>query len=313
MTAETDHRLTTRQMAEFVTNGCLRFDAIVPDEINQRALAEMAELEFGRFTSDGPKPPETGTPLSQCYPPPSAIGEFLRLPEVAGVITSLVGSEPTFDHDWSHHIVAGDRRGQPLHVDAVVDSDDPGFDIQLYWFPHEVAAGEGGTRFVPGSHLRRVRSDSLARYQHIVGEEHFVGPAGTVLVFHHALWHAGQPHRGESDRWMHKVRLNPTQPQVLLWNTDDLAELHNSPTDHVFATMAEDSVAHIFRTMHPWHGVAESRHEQTNRARLWRYLTDDPSYDVDFYLGRLEGRARAIGVDQSGAGQSGAGQSGVGR
>lgn len=290
---KTSHLLSTRQMAEFVTHGLLRFDGIVPDDINQRAMAEMAELEFGRFSPDGPKPPDTGTPLSQCYPPPSAIGEYLRLPEIAGIITSLVGSEPTFDHDWSHHIVAGDLRGQALHVDAIADTDDAAFDIQLYWFPHDVAKGEGGTRFVPGSHLRRVRSDNLARYQHVAGEDSFVGPAGSVLVFHHGLWHAGQPHHGDTDRWMHKVRLNPTSPQVLGWNTHDLAELHNPPSDHVFATMAEDSVAQTFRTWQPWHGVTDYRHDQTQRAKLWRYLTDDPNYDVDFYLGRLEGRSRA--------------------
>ena len=287
----TDHRLTTRQMADFVTNGFLRFDAIVPPELNRRGVEEMAVLMAERLIPGADaKPPPTGTPLSACYPPPSAIGEYLRLPAVAGIIESLVGPDPTFDHDWTHHIAAGSEYVQPLHVDAITDTAEPAFDIQLFWFPEDVAPGEGGTRFVPGSHLRRVLASGLDRYQHIRGEQQAAGPAGTVLVFHHGMWHAGQPNPGAGDRWMHKVRLNPSVPQVRHWNTGDLDELHNDPSDHLFARMAEDSVAHTFRTWHPWQGVTEYRNEQIQRARVWRYLTGDERYDVDHYLTRLEGR-----------------------
>lgn len=287
MTETVDHRLTTRQMAEFVTNGVLRFDAIVPDDLNERGVEEMAQLEAERLLPEGAKPPHTGTPLSECYPPPSALGDFLRLPETTGIIESLVGAEPTFDHDWTHHLAAGSGYEQPLHVDAITDTTDPTFDIQLFWFPRAVAPGEGGTRFVPGSHLRRVLASGLDRYQHISGEQRFSGPAGTVLVFHHGMWHAGQPNPGSAERWMHKTRLNPTVPQVRLWNTADLEALQNPPSDHTFARMQADSVAHTFRTWHPWHSVTEHRNEQVQRARLWRYLTGDENYDVDHYLTRL--------------------------
>jgi hypothetical protein len=180
-----EHLLSSRQVAEFVANGVLRFDALVPDDLNERGIDEIRRLNAERFAPEGLEPPHTGTPLSGCYPEPSAIGEYLRLPAIQGIITSLVGPEPTFDHDWCHHIPAHSPTGQALHVDAITDSDDPTFDIQLFWFPHEVRAGEGGTRFVPGSHLRRVLPSGLDRYQHIAGEDRFVGPAGTVLVFHH--------------------------------------------------------------------------------------------------------------------------------
>jgi len=284
-----DHRLTTRQMAEFVTNGFLRFDAIVPAEINERAVGEVERLERERLMPDGAKPPPTGTPLASCYPSPSAIGDYLRLPRVQAIIESLVGPEPTFDHDWTHHVPAGSTYTQPLHVDAITDTLAPSFDIQLFWFLHDVAPGEAGTRLVPGSHLRHAPA-ALERYQHIRGEQLFDGPAGTVLVFHHGLWHSGRPNLGAADRWMHKTRLNPAVPQVRHWNTADLDELHNPPTDHMFATMQPDSVANTFRTQHPWHGVAESRNEQVQRSLLWRYLTGDDTYDVDHYLSRTTAR-----------------------
>lgn len=292
--APLDHRLTTRQMAEFVANGFLRFDAIVPHDINERAIAELGVLNAGRLLPsddlDSMRPPHSGTSLDECYPEPSVIGEYLRLPQIRGIIESLVGRSPEFDHDWVHYIPAGGTFNQPLHVDANVDSLDQTFDIQMFWFCDDVAPGEGGTRFVPGSHLARVRSSGLHRYQHIVGEQQVACAAGSVFVFHHGLWHAGQPNPGP-DRWMHKVRLNPTEPQVLLWNTDDFDELQSPPTDHFFARMQSGSVAEILRSMPPWMGVTEYRNTQIQRSLLWRYLSGDDSFDVDYYLTRLEQRS----------------------
>jgi hypothetical protein len=295
-----DHRLSTRQMAEFVANGFLRFDGIVPDDLNGRVVDEIAQLNAERFLPSGMTPPESGTPFDECYPLPSAIGEYLRLPAVRGIVESLVGPSPTYDHDWVHHIPAGGTHRQPLHVDAITDSTDPTFDIQLFYFPAAVAPGEGGTRFVPGSHLRRVTSSGLDRYHHIVGEQQVACDAGTVVVFHHGLWHAGQPNPGGNDRWLYKIRLNPTEPQVRHWNSNDFDEMHNSPSDHIFARVQPGSVAEVLRTWHPWTSVAQYRNDQIQRARLWRYLSGDDAYDVDYYLTRLEQRAALVAARDAG-------------
>ncbi len=289
-----EHRLSTRQMADFVAHGFLRFDALVPDDINLRAIDELAQLNAERLLPDGMKPPHSTTTLDECYPLPSAIGEYLRLPAVRGIVESLVGRRPRFDHDWVHYIPSGGRYLQPLHVDATADSTDPTFDIQLFWYPAAVEPGEGGTRFVPGSHLTRVRSSGLHRYHHIVGEQQVACPAGSVFVFHHGLWHAGQPNPGANDRWLYKIRLNPTEPQVRLWDTSDFDDVQSDPTDHVFARMAPGTVAEVFRTWHPWMGITDYRNDQMQRARLWRYLTGDETFDVDYYLTRLEGRAALV-------------------
>jgi hypothetical protein len=302
--SETEHLLTTRQMADFVTSGFLRFDALVAPEICEAAVEELATLNEQRWSDDGLRPPPTGTSFGDCYPlgeTGSTIGDYLRCPQVRGIVSSLVGSDSTFDHDFVHHIKPGATYEQPLHVDAITDNTDPTFDIQLFWFPREVKPGEGGTRFVPGSHLHRVLGSSLDRYQHITGEERFSGPAGTVIVFHHGMWHAGQPNPSSDDRWLYKIRLNPTRPQVRLWNTEDFDELHNEPNDHFYARMQSDSVAQTFRRWMPWQGVSAHRNNQTQRARLWRYLTDDDRYDVDHYLTRLSGRAGLVEADESGS------------
>ncbi len=297
-----DHRLTTLELARFVAEGYLRFDALVPDEFNARVteeLSRMAEVKIPQAmgvvpTADLPDRPSSLTPLSLCYPPPSVIGEVLRLPAVHGIIQSLVGSDPLYDHDFVHVLPGQSDYLQHLHVDAIVDTEDPTFDIQLFYFPREVAKNGGGTRFVPGSHLRRVCPEQVARYQHIVGEQQFTGAAGTLLVFHHGMWHAGQPNPSSETRWMYKIRLNPRVRQVRLWNTADFGDVHNDPSDHTFATMRFDSVAHVLRGMQPWQQGHEARLELVQRARLWRYLSGDNHYDADYYLTRLEQRAALL-------------------
>ena len=298
--ADPDHRLTTAQMAAFVADGYLRFDGLVPETINERVIDELSALvgpktrqALGLPAGDETlERPESLTRLSDCYPPPSVLGEYLRLPAVAGAIESLVGADPIYDHDFVHFLPAGSGYRQHLHVDAVIDSPDPSFDIQLFYFPREVKAGEGGTRFVPGSHLRRTRAEGVSRYQRLLGEQQYAGPAGTVLIFHHGLWHAGQPNPGTEDRWMHKIRLGPAGPQTRLWNLADYERMQNPPSDHVFAKVGEGTVAERLRKMQPWQQGHEARYELMQRTRLWRYLSGDPDFDVDYYHTRLEGRAR---------------------
>lgn len=90
---------------------------------------------------------------------------------------------------------------------------------------------------------------------------------------------------------MYKIRLNPTRPQVRLWDTGDLEAMQNGPEDHTFATFRMDSVGTVLRQREWWLGEADFRLELANRARPSRYLTGDEGYDVDWYLTRTEGRA----------------------
>lgn len=296
-----ENLLSSAEVAQFVAEGYLRFDALVPDEINARAVEEMRtlmpikmKLAVGQEPDDDCERPVTGMRLSECYPAPSAIGEYLRLPRVLGIMESLVGPDPLYDHDFVHFLPARSTYEQHLHVDAIIDPAAPSFDIQLFYFPSGVEEGAGGTRFLPGSHLRYARSEGVARYQHVRGEQQFAGPPGTLLVCHHGIWHAGQPNPSGEDRWMHKTRLNPRVSQQRRWNLEDLESFQNDVSDHIFATMRFDSVANVLRKMQPWQLGHEARMELVQRARLWRYLTGDSTYDVDYYLTRFEQRERLL-------------------
>ena len=146
--------LTTGEVATFVARGFLEFPGVVPDELNAAALDECDRIIATWGSPERPFAPSSGDAWADIYPEPSALGAVLRRPEVTRIVDSLVGSDARFDHDFVHMRPAGDRSFQQLHADAVIDPN-TAFDIQIFYFPHEVRPGGGGTGFVPGTHLRR--------------------------------------------------------------------------------------------------------------------------------------------------------------
>lgn len=281
--------LTSEQMATFTARGFLALPAVIPHDLNVAATRECGEILATWGTDDRPFAPRSGQRVSDIYPDGSAIGDVLRHPSVTGVIQSLVGDTAQFDHDFVHLRQAGDLSRQSLHADAAVDTT-TAFDIQIFYFPHDVAADGGGTGFVPGTHLRRIHETQVGRYRHMRGERQWEGPAGSILVFHQGLWHRGMPNPGATDRLMYKIRLNPAEPQILKWDTSDLDQRQPNRSDHIFATTDPERLGGHLRWREEWMGEQDHRLEIINRTRLWRYLTADDTVDLDWYLSRVEAR-----------------------
>jgi Phytanoyl-CoA dioxygenase (PhyH) len=297
--------LDSKQMAHFVARGFLRFDAVVPDDINAAFLDEAgAPPEVGGsfrgtyaklLRGSGIPTVPAGTPLADAYPAGSAIAALLDLPQVRGAIDSLVGPQARFDHHFLHVTFPPAyyaARGVPnvsqhTHQDSTIDTR-RAFDIQLMYFPHDVSADMGGTRFVPGTHLRVVSEAAVARYQNVRGQQHVVCPAGTLLILHHGIWHGGGVNRSERLRYMFKIRINPTVRQQRLWNTADLPDAAQRPIFLVKEAPDPTDVRTILMAPEPWFEADTGRLEFINRIRLWRHLTGDACFDVDYWLTRLE-------------------------
>jgi Phytanoyl-CoA dioxygenase (PhyH) len=271
--------LNSKQMAFFVAKGYLRFDELIPDEINK---AVMRDIDAGTVRSQ-----PAGTPLSQCYPAPSAVGEMIRLPQVQGIIHSLVGPNPLFDHQAVHVRQPNEGAAQHLHGDSTIDVR-MHFDVQLMYFPHDVTPEMGGTLIVPGSHFRRINEMDIARYQNIVGQIQMVCKAGTLMVVHHGIWHCGRQNKSDQLRYMFKVRLNPTVRQRLLWNTDDLTDDAKKQQTIFGGSKKSDDVQSILGQLEPWFEWGDGRLEIINRIKLWRFITGDNNFDVHYWLSRLE-------------------------
>jgi phytanoyl-CoA dioxygenase PhyH len=147
------------------------------------------------------------------------------------------------------------------------------------YYPHEVTLEMGGTLSVPGSHLRRTNESDTGRYQNLRGQTRLVCPAGTVVFLHHGIWHGGRRNDSDVDRYMFKIRLNPTVRQLRLWNTDDLS-------DPAVAT-------ELARTF-PWYEHATGRLEIVNRVKLWQALIGDHTYDPDYWVTRVTNRPTRV-------------------
>lgn len=300
-------RLSTLQMAEFAARGFLRFDAVVPDSINRRFLADVghvpdAEVDslwkhYGNIMRSSAIPlVNPGTPLASAYPEDSAVAELLRLPLVRGGMASLLGTEPVVDHHFLHITFPGRlyaAAGQPhvaqhTHQDSTIDPRQA-FDVQIMYYPHDITRDMGGTRFVPGTHLRVVSEAAISRYQNIRGQQHMVCKAGTLLFLHHGIWHGGGRNDSERLRYMFKIRLCPTERQTRLWDTGDLDEL--SQPRPIFwnpAPSNKPSIESVLMDPEPWFEADTGRLEMINRIRLWRYLTGDTSWDADYWMTRVE-------------------------
>ena len=265
--------LNSVQMANFAADGLLRFDDLIPDTINKEAMRELDEqlinLSYER----------QGQPLENLWPNSQGFGAMIRLPQVQGIIESLVGPNSLYDHHAAHKVAPKHLEGQIWHADAIIDTR-MHFDVQLFYFPHDTPREMGGTLFLPGSHYRRIHETDIARYQNFVGQLPVVCKAGTLLVGHHGLWHCAQPNTTETMRYMFKLRLNPTVRQMLLWNTDDL----NDPKIN--------SV--LFRN-HQWYGN-DDRLEYVNRIKFWRFLTGNEKFDAHYWLTRIENTPERLAV-----------------
>src|SRR4051794_15310504 len=95
------HRLGSLQMASFIADGALRFDGIVPRALADAALAELAgggpPSPFGADPSS-PAAAWAGRPLAGLFRDWPALTAVLDLPAVAGIVGSLLGPDPIYDH-----------------------------------------------------------------------------------------------------------------------------------------------------------------------------------------------------------------------
>ena len=290
---DTLNLLTTSQMAEFAAKGCLRFDGLIDSDLNQEFLDLFAE-DIGsddRYVNKVIPNCKPGTYVSQAFPQDHPLSKILAQPVVAGTLKSLIGTNPIFDHHHVHMTFPNRSRVQTNHQDSTIDLRSKNFDIQMIYFPHEVNNKMGGTRYIPGTHLRTVHESQIARYQNIRGQIRVTCPAGTIIFFHHGIWHGGGKNTSDVPRIMYKLRLQPSGSQSLQWDTSDLTEERikswQRPIFHAFGKREEDDVPSKLMSHEPWFDNT-GRLEYMNRIRFWRTLLNDAEIDIDYWLTRVE-------------------------
>ena len=166
-----NNRLTSKEMAQFVASGYLKFEDMVPKDLCDACLEEMRHHK-GYLA--------VGAPFEETWPKGTALGDAFRLPQVKGLIHSLVGPEPLYDHHFPHLTKARNTRGPDMHQDSVLDFRENYFDIQLSLFTADTPDEMGGTFLVPGTQFRNVRTGDIHIYHHMRGKIWASCPAGTM-------------------------------------------------------------------------------------------------------------------------------------
>ena len=285
--------LNSIQMAEFAARGCLRFDGLIDESLNREFL-DLFPVNIGandKYVNKLIPNCKPGKLLSSSFPVNHPISKVLDNPTVAGALKSLMGTNPIFDHHHVHLTFPNRSRVQTNHQDSTIDLRSKNFDIQIIYFPHEVTAEMGGTRYVPGTHLRTIHQSQIARYQNIRGQVRVVCPAGTIIFFHHGIWHGGGKNTSDVPRIMYKLRIQPSGSQSLQWDTTDINKERilnwQRPKLSVFDNAGSDEIPNILMSSEPWFDNS-GRLEYMNRIRFWRMLLNDPEIDIDYWLTRVE-------------------------
>ena len=297
--------LTTEQMAEFTASGCLFFDGLISKDINEEFLNDIGHTEKSKIdvqkhfenikaSSSIPRIP-AGTSLRESYPENSPLDKIFKNDVVKGAIDSLVGSKCVIDHQFLHltfpakffKATNSRQMSQPNHQDSTIDPRKT-FDIQLFYFPTDVTKAMGGTRYIPGTHLRIVSEFGIARYQNILGQKQIVCKEGTIGIFHNGLWHGAGINFSDNLRYMFKVRLAATEKQELLWDPEK--KYKPLPNRALYWTneSKEETVNDILMQKFPWQENDTNRLDNINRIKMWRLLTGNKNLDIDYWMTRIE-------------------------
>ena len=91
-------------------------------------------------------------------------------------------------------------------------------------------------------------------------------------------------------RYLYKLRLNPTVPQVRLWDTTNLndEDAAQRPIFFVREKQGPDNVQSILTRGEPWFEMDTGRVEFINRIHFWRRLLGDKTFDANYWVSRLE-------------------------
>ena len=300
--------LTTEQMAEFASSGCLFFEELIDKETNKEFLDDIGHTSADKVdsmetynknikaTSSIPRI-KAGSPLKNAYPVNSPLEKILKNEVVAGAIQSLVGSNPIVDHQALHltfptkFFKGANKRqmSQGNHQDSTIDPRST-FDIQVFYFPTEVTKEMGGTRYHPGTHLRIVNEFAIAKYQNILGQKSIVCKPGTIGIFHNGLWHGAGVNFSDEIRYMFKVRLQPTEKQELLWDPDKRYKPLPNRALYWTDENKEETINDILMQSYPWQEADTNRLDKINVVKFWRLLTGHKKMDVDYWLTRIENK-----------------------
>ena len=237
-TYDCEATLTDSQVLEFCKNGFLMLSAVVPDDINRKAVA---------FCDKYPST-EPSEILAEAW----FVQNVICHPAAAGAVRSLLGADFHLPVLMSNH-----RRECPLedqgtwHVDGNARYSHETNDLQVFYYPQDTPVSMGPTAVLPGSHLIQNRARFMSHLGGIRGAVLTSAPAGSIFLTTYRIWHRSTPSTGKGFRNLLKYfywRTTPPQRDWIVEPDFDFATAnYGSPAARLTDQFRDDiKVAEIF-------------------------------------------------------------------
>ena len=264
-TAATDHRLTDDEMASFIINGY----HVVKPQLAHGTNTQIYNALEALPTNPGDAVLDTVPQLHQVW----------DSPEVDGALTSMLGPDyEMFPHRHCHRNVPG-TPSQQIHQDNLNDLRIEGGQIRLpdrvdlvlaMYYPQDVTSNMGPTCVLPGTHVLKALPERMASQGNFRDQYIATVTAGSVVILHYDIWHAGTANTSDKVRYMLKFlfqrKINPSVPS---WNHDPA----NDPK--IRKRLESESPIALQRGL-----ATKQRH---NRTRMWNRLAGDQSLDLSYH------------------------------
>ena len=261
----TDYRLTDDEMASFIISGYHVVQPNLRTGLNQEIYDALEAL-----------PSNPGDAVIDEVP---QLNEVWDSPEVVGSLTSLIGPDyEMFPHRHCHRNAPG-TPSQQIHQDNLNDLRIEGGQVRLpgrvdlvlaMYYPQDVERNMGPTCILPGTHVLKALPERMASQGNFRDQYIASVPAGSVVILHYDIWHAGTANTSERVRYMLKFLFQrTTNPSVPSWN-------HDPANDFVIRKRLEAE-----NPMSMQRGL--SAKQKHFRTRMWNRLAGDQSLDLSYH------------------------------
>ena len=138
------------------------------------------------------------------------------------------------------------------------------------YYPQDVASNMGPTVVLPGTHMLKAMPDRMASQGNFKDQYTATVDAGSVVILHYDVWHAGSANTSETVRYMLKFLFQRANlPDVPSWN-------HDSANDtNIRQRLESESPMALQRSLN-----AKQRHM---RLRMWNYLSGAETLDMAYH------------------------------
>jgi hypothetical protein len=205
--------LSDGQIASFIISGYHIIEPVLAPGYNEEICDSLRAM-----------PENPGEHIVEALP---AITRLLGHPAVVGTLTSLLGPDYVRDPGGHIHMNPPHTRAQPWHQDERFGRSHQDRDIDhiehlmLMYYPQDVTEEMGPTVLLPGSQRRVAAPESMVTLVNLRGQVFSTVTAGSVLVTHADIWHAGTGNRSDRVRYMIKFPFSRTQENTEpSWNHD---------------------------------------------------------------------------------------------